>query len=179
MMIGEIRDSETAEIAIQAALTGHLVLSSLHTNTAAAAVARLLDMGVESYLLAATLRCVVGQRLVRRLCERCRARENGAPRAPEATAFLREMHADESEKFWHAVGCANCNGIGYKGRVGVFEVLTVDENVRREIVQGVSTSAVERAARAGGMQTMLEDGLARCRAGETTIEEVLRVAASI
>ena len=179
MMIGEIRDAETAEIAIQAALTGHVVLSSLHTNTAAAAIARLLDMGVESYLLAATLRCVVGQRLVRKLCERCRARENGAPRSAEETTFLRELHADETEKFYHPVGCPSCNGIGYKGRVGVFEVLTVDEAVRREIVPGVSTSGVERAARNAGMKTMLEDGLERCRTGETTIEEVLRVAASM
>jgi general secretion pathway protein E len=180
MMIGEIRDAETAEIAIQAALTGHLVLSSLHTNTAAAAVARLLDMGVESYLLAATLRCAVGQRLVRRLCERCRARETGSTeRSADETLFLRSLGVDEGERFYRAVGCPSCNGIGYKSRVGVFEVLTVDEPVRQEIVPHASTAAIETAGRKFGMRTMLEDGLARCRVGETTVEEVLRVAASI
>jgi general secretion pathway protein E len=117
---------------------------------------------------------------VRRLCDRCRARENGAAtRSAEEATFLRSFGVEESERFYHAVGCPTCNGIGYKGRVGVFEILTVDESVRREIVPGVSTAAVEAAGRKLGMKTMLEDGLARCRAGETTIEEVLRVAASI
>lgn len=179
IMVGEIRDSETAEIAVQAALTGHLVLSSLHTNTAAAAIARLLDMGVESYLLAATLRCIVGQRLVRRLCERCRKLDEPDTRSPEEAAFLVTFRVDASERFYRPVGCPNCNGIGYKGRVGVFEVLTVGDDARRAIVPGVSTDAVERAGRAGGMKTMLEDGLDHCRAGETSIEEVVRVSASI
>ncbi|MEW5726264.1 MAG: type II secretion system ATPase GspE [Pseudomonadota bacterium] len=166
VMIGEIRDRETAEIAVQAALTGHLVLSTLHTNSAAATAGRLLDMGIEPYLLTATVTGLAAQRLVRRLCPDCR-REEEAP--PE----LARLHG--IERLWRPVGCPACAGSGYRGRLGLVEVLALDDGVRRLILRRADVADIQAAARDAGMRTMFEDGLAKVRSGATALEEVLRV----
>jgi general secretion pathway protein E len=172
IMIGEIRDLETARIAVQAALTGHLVLATLHTNSAAAAINRLRDMGVPDYLTAATVVGCVAQRLVRRLCPDC-----AAPEA-DAGALARSLGAREG-RFLRAVGCAACGGVGYRGRTTVLEVLTVDDAVRRLILERADERDVERAAVAAGMRTLRAHGLARAAAGETSLAEVARVAAGL
>ncbi|AOY97539.1 type II secretion system protein GspE (plasmid) [Cupriavidus sp. USMAA2-4] len=154
IMIGEIRDLETAQIAVQASLTGHLVLATLHTNDAASAVTRLTDMGVEPYLLSSSLLGVLAQRLVRRLCPACRRPQDGR---------------------WHAVGCERCGPTGFQGRSGVYELLVVDDAVRRQIHQQAADAEIRAAAVAGGMLTMREDGQRWIDAGQTTLEEVLRV----
>jgi general secretion pathway protein E len=173
IMVGEIRDVETARIAVQAALTGHLVLSTLHTNSAAGAITRLVDMGVEPYLLTSALRAIVGQRLVRTLCPHCRA-----PHA-EPAAALRAIGvaADPTRQpaLCRARGCERCGGTGYLGRSSVAEVLAVGERIRRLVLERSDAVEIERAARAEGMRTMREDGLAKALAGQTTLEEVLRV----
>jgi general secretion pathway protein E len=175
IMVGEMRDSETASIGIQAALTGHLVLTTLHTNNAADAVARLLDLKVESFLLASALRCVVGQRLVRRLCERCRAPAERGDAATESLIERGRLHLNDGETLYKAVGCDWCGGTGYRGRIAIFEVMKFDANLRRHIHDEVETSEIQRLARDAGMTLMLDDGLAKCRAGQTSVSEVLRV----
>ncbi|MCK5910695.1 MAG: Flp pilus assembly complex ATPase component TadA, partial [Caulobacter sp.] len=166
VMIGEIRDSETAQIAVQASLTGHLVLSTVHTNDAAGAVVRLRDMGVEPFLLASTLRMIIAQRLVRRLCPRCRA-----PEAADAgTAAL--IGAEAGTTIFRPVGCADCNHTGYQGRVGVYEAIRVDETLRRLIGQGAS----EQEITAAGLERPLGQEARRyVLEGVTTIEEALRI----
>ncbi|MGV7208185.1 type II secretion system ATPase GspE [Oxalobacteraceae bacterium A2-2] len=155
IMIGEIRDLETAQIAVQASLTGHLVLATLHTNDAAAAVTRLLDMGIEPFLLSSTLLGVLAQRLVRKLCGNCK-------------------RYDGQE--WHAVGCEQCGHTGYQGRVGIYELLQTTEQIRAQIHDRASEAEVKAAALATGMQTMREDGERWLREGVTTRAELLRVA---
>ncbi|HEU4846003.1 MAG TPA: type II secretion system ATPase GspE [Burkholderiaceae bacterium] len=154
IMIGEIRDLETAQIAVQASLTGHLVLATLHTNDAAAAVTRLLDMGIEPFLLSSSLLGVLAQRLVRKLCPSCKS-------------------FDGSQ--WHAVGCTHCGQTGYQGRVGVYELLQTTEQIRAQIHNRASEADVKAAAVAGGMRTMREDGERWLREGVTTQAELLRV----
>ena len=173
IMIGEIRDLETAQIAIQAALTGHLVLSTLHTNSAAAAITRLRDMGVEDYLLTAVLRGVMGQRLVRRLCDSCKVE---APAAPELVArFGLERRTDRRPiTLFHPVGCAACRDTGYRGRQAIAEFLAPDAEIERLIFARTDHSAIERAAVAAGMVTMFDAGIDAALAGTTTIEEVAR-----
>jgi type IV pilus assembly protein PilB len=161
IMVGEIRDPETAEIAFQAALTGHLVLSTLHTNSAAAAVTRLLDLGVEPFLVAASVTLVVAQRLVRRLCTRCRAPSS----------------APGDDPVFRARGCADCHGTGYRGRVGVFELLPVDGTLRELITERAPEAALRRAASARGLPTLAEAAAAKVREGATSPEEVSRVVA--
>jgi general secretion pathway protein E len=178
IMVGEMRDGETAKIGIQASLTGHLVLTTLHTNTAAAAVTRLLDMGVEPFLLASTIRCIVGQRLVRVLCPDCR---RTAP--VDAARLVREprftaLGITPGESVGEPVGCGRCAGSGYRGRQGVFEVLEVTDPIRRLIGARADDAEIERVARDQGMTTIIEDGLAKCRAGVTSVDEILRVTAS-
>ncbi len=170
IMIGEIRDLETAQIAIQAALTGHLVLSTLHTNNAASTLTRLLDMGVEDYLLPSTLNGIVAQRLVRRLFEACR--EPYTP-LPELAAQL--GLAGQELRFWQAKGCAACAQTGYSGRISINETLIMTDQIRRQILQHADASALQRAAVAAGMQPMLQDGIAKVAAGVTSVEEVMRV----
>jgi general secretion pathway protein E len=170
MMVGEIRDRETAEIAIQAALTGHLLLSTLHTNTAAAAVTRLLDMGIDDYLLTSTLHLIVAQRLVRKLCERCRE-----PYDPAADARSRlGVDLDRTLTWYRPVGCPACQG-GYKGRTTIVEALTMSDAVRAKILARADAHQVEQVAIAEGMRTMFAHGIERVNAGLTTAEEVLRV----
>ena len=172
IMVGEIRDLETAQIAVQAALTGHLVLSTVHTNSAAATIARLRDMGLEDYLLAATLRGVLAQRLVRRLCAECR-RESEAP--PEMVRrFGLDRRVSGPIRLWHPVGCAKCRGTGYRGRLAIAEFLRPSPELERLIFARAETAEIERAAVAGGMIPMFDAGLDAALAGTTTVEEVVR-----
>jgi general secretion pathway protein E len=167
IMVGEIRDLETAEIAARAALTGHLVLSTLHTNSAAAAITRLRDMGLEDYLLSAVLRGVLAQRLVRRLCDACKIS------APVPEDFARR-YGFAGTKIWKARGCPACRNTGYRGRQAIAEFLVPDAEIERLIVTGADQAAIERAAVAGGMKTMLQTGMEAVARGETTMEEILR-----
>jgi general secretion pathway protein E len=174
MMVGEVRDLETARVAVQAALTGHTILSTLHTNSAAGAVTRLLDMGIEPFLITSTLNGVLAQRLVRRLCEDCR--EPFVPPAPiEARGADGEMRTIPVERLFHARGCAACGGTGFHGRLAVVEFLVVDAAIARLVLDRAEARDIAAAAVAGGMRTMFDDGLAKARAGLTTLEEVLRV----
>jgi type IV pilus assembly protein PilB len=167
IMVGEMRDAASAKIAIEAALTGHLMLSSLHTNSAPAAPARLVDMGVEPYLVASSLECVIGQRLVRQLCEHCR-RGVTVP-ATDVGLWSGEVAIFES------VGCIRCNDTGYQGRSGIYEVMTVTEEIRTLIVARATASEIGRMAVSQGMRTLHEAGLAKVRAGETSLAELARV----
>jgi len=171
IMVGEIRDLETAQIAIQAALTGHLVLSTVHTNNAASTLTRLLDMGVEAYLMTSTLNAIVAQRLVRRLCRDC---FEPYPPLPELLEQL-GLHDCGDITFWRPVGCAKCNDTGYFGRISINEVLVMSDPIRRQILHHAEATELQRAAFAAGMRPMFQDGIAKTAAGVTTIEEVLRV----
>jgi general secretion pathway protein E len=175
-MVGEIRDAETAHIAIHAALTGHLVLTTLHTETAAAAVPRLLDLGVESFLLKSTLRAVIAQRLVRQLCDRCKTSRELTAADLAADPRYVALGFRPGEILHDPKGCERCGGTGYRGRVGVFEVLEMTEDVRHLVRTDSDSSTIDQAAMAAGMTTMIDDGVAKCRAGNTSPAEVLRVA---
>ncbi len=176
IMIGEIRDLETAQIAIQASLTGHLVLSTVHTNSASATITRLIDMGVESYLLASSVTGVLAQRLVRRLCGVC-----AAPHEPPA-GLMKQLVAEaggawrgSDPRMRRRVGCPACRGTGYDGRIAIGELLVLDTEVRELVQSRASDQVIERAGCGQGMTTLHQSGLARVLAGETTLEEVLRV----
>jgi len=176
-MIGEIRDLETAEIAVQAALTGHLVLSTLHTNSAAATVTRLRDMGLEDYLLTATLKGVLAQRLVRRLCESCKVTEAASEALPTALFERRGLkHLTQGAPIvlHRAVGCAECRGTGFRGRLAIGELLIPSAAIDRLIFARADHAAIERAAIEDGMQPILDSGLLAVLEGQTTLEEVLR-----
>ncbi|WP_428491122.1 GspE/PulE family protein [Rhodopila sp.] len=173
IMVGEIRDGETAQIAVQAALTGHLVLSTLHTNSAAAAVTRLRDMGVEDYLLTAVLRGIMAQRLVRRLCPDCRRAEPAPPELIERFGLDRRT-TDRPIMLSHATGCAACRQTGYRGRTAIAEFLDLGPEIERLIFARADHATIERAAVAAGMELMFDAGLAAALAGETTIEELTR-----
>ena len=175
IMVGEVRDAETAHIAIHAALTGHLVLTTLHTETAAAAVPRLLDLGVEGFLLKSTLRAVIAQRLVRQLCDRCKIKRNLTPADFAADPRFTALGFEVGEAIYEPKGCERCGGTGYRGRVGVFEILKIDESVRGLINAQTDGNAIDKAAVHAGMTTMVDDGVAKCRAGITSTSEVLRV----
>jgi type IV pilus assembly protein PilB len=173
VMVGEIRDPETASIAMQASMTGHLVLSTLHTNDAPSAVSRLIDMGIEPFLITSSLTLVVGQRLARVPCEKCAEPVEAAPRTLELLGL-------EPEEVAHAElrmgpGCGFCSQTGYKGRLGLFEVVRITRTMRELIVAGAGETAIREEAVAGGMRSMRSDGLAKALAGRTTLEEVLRV----
>lgn len=178
IFVGEVRHEETMDVAVRSALTGHLVFSTLHTNDAPGAVPRLLDMGAEPYLVSSSLLGVVAQRLVRLLCPQC-------PESTEPTDAQREelerlgydLTPEQASGLREGTGCSHCNGTGYRGRVGIFEVMPSSEAVQAAIVESGDAAEVRRAALADGMTTMLEAGLQRAYAGETTLEEVLRVAA--
>ena len=170
VMVGEIRDLETAEIAVQASLTGHLVLSTLHTNSAVGAVTRLRDMGVEPFLLASSLIGVLAQRLVRVLCPKCKQ----AFTASASDCAVLDVSADAPPTLYRAVGCAACNSLGYQGRTGIYELIEVDEHLATMIHDGASEHEMERYAR-GHSASIRHDGLRRILEGTTTLEEVLRV----
>ncbi|MBI3898586.1 MAG: type II secretion system ATPase GspE [Gammaproteobacteria bacterium] len=172
IMIGEIRDLETAQIAVQASLTGHLVLATLHTNDAAGAVTRLVDMGIEPFLVASSLIGVLAQRLVRKLCPQCK-REH-IPDAAERQ-LLQVNDAAKNVRIYLPVGCPACSNSGYQGRTGVFELLTVDDAMRSLVHDGASEERIRENARARGLRSIREDGLRWVLAGETSLDEVLRV----
>jgi general secretion pathway protein E len=175
IMVGEVRDPETAHIAIHAALTGHLVLTTLHTETAAAAVPRLLDLGAEGYLLKSVLRAVIAQRLVRILCDRCKTpRKLTAQNLADDPRFGMVGFA-AGDVVHEACGCERCGGAGYRGRAGVFEVLEVTGDVRNLVGAQSDANSLDEAAIKSGMTTMLDDAVAKCRAGITTVPETLRV----
>ncbi len=169
IMIGEIRDLETAEIAVQSALTGHLVFSTLHTNDAPSAVTRLLDMGVETFLVASTVEGLMAQRLVRRICDGCRQEFKAGP------AELESGMPPDIKTFWRGRGCEECRGTGYKGRQGVFELVVVDDAVREMILRREGANRLKKYAVENGMKTLREDGWDRVRSGVTTPEEVVRI----
>ena len=175
IMVGEVRDAETANIAIHAALTGHLVLTTLHTETATAAVPRLLDLGVESFLLKSTLRAVIGQRLVRVLCDRCKAQRRLTAGDVAADPRFEACGFGAGHMLWEPKGCERCGGVGYRGRIGVFEALEVTGEVRDLIGPQTDSNVLDKSALRTGMTTMMEDAIAKCRAGVTSISEVLRV----
>ncbi|GGF51464.1 type II secretion system protein E [Aliidongia dinghuensis] len=171
MLIGEIRDLETAQTAVQASLTGHLILASLHTNDAASAITRLLDMGVEDYLLTSTLSAIAGQRLVRTLCPECK---EAYPAEPELVERLGLEVAREPVTLWRPVGCPACDGAGFRGRTTIFELLIVTDAIRHLIIERAEARKILETAIGEGMVTMYQDGLRKALAGLTTVEEVLR-----
>ncbi|MBK8666961.1 MAG: type II secretion system ATPase GspE [Burkholderiales bacterium] len=173
IMIGEMRDGETAQIAVQSSLTGHLVLSTLHTNTAASAVVRMQDMGVERYLITSTVNGVLAQRLVRRLCSHCKAPVQPAPELLHSSGL--DRFVAPGAPIHEARGCEHCRGTGYQGRTGIHELLVVDEAMRSAILQGQDASALQHLAVRSGMHTLYEDGLRKVAAGVTSLDEVLRV----
>jgi general secretion pathway protein E len=175
IMVGEIRDAETAHIAIHAALTGHLVLTTLHTETAAAAVPRLIDLGIEGFLLKSTLRAVVAQRLVRMLCDRCKVPHRLTAADIENDPRFAVIGFNAGETIHEVGGCERCGGTGYRGRNGVFEILEMSDEVRKLIGPQTDSHTIDTAAMAGGMTTMLADAVAKCRSGMTTVPEVFRV----
>ncbi len=173
IMIGEIRDLETAQIAVQAALTGHMVLSTLHTNDAASTVNRLLDMGMDDYLLTSTVNGILAQRLVRTLCNHCRQAHPALPEVVEEMQLKRYTQADPVMLF-RPVGCDECGGTGYVGRISIVELLVMSDAIRSLIMRHVTAGEIRQQAIAEGMQTMYENGLSKTVMGVTTIEEVLR-----
>jgi len=172
-MIGEIRDKETATIAIEAALTGHLVLSTLHTNDAPSALTRLTEMGVEPFLSASAINCVLAQRLARRLCKECKEKYTPDEAVLKRIGF--PFEPGHPPQLHRAVGCNKCNNIGYKGRMGIHEVMTVTEEIERACVDHASGDEIKRIAVSQGMKTLRDDGFAKALAGTTSIEEVMRV----
>lgn len=174
MMVGEIRDLETAQVAVQSALTGHTILSTLHTNNASAAVTRLIDMGMEPFLISSTVNAVLAQRLVRRLCQACRAPHEAHVRELSALGAAAEGLAGPVQ-LWSAPGCEACGHSGFKGRLAILELLPVDDEIARLVLARAEAREIERAAVATGMRTMLQDGMAKALAGQTTIDEILRV----
>src|SRR5581483_9681786 len=173
ILVGETRDTETAQLMVRAALTGHLVFSTLHTNDAAGAIPRLMDMGVDSFLLPASLLAVLAQRLVRNICPHCKEEE----RDPERI-FARSkvpLLPGQPPRLWRGAGCSACNQSGYKGRVGIYELMTLDDRFHDPIIRRAGAPEFLRLARENGMKTMFEDGLIKASQGMTTIEELLRV----
>ncbi len=173
IMVGEIRDLETAQIAVQAALTGHLVLSTLHSNSAAATITRLRDMGLEDYLLTAVLRGILAQRLVRRLCHACRAEGEASPAIVERFGLAARTGSDRV-RLWHPVGCPACRQTGFRGRLAIAEFLAPGDEVERLIFERADHGQIQRAAVAAGMRTMFDAGIDAALEGLTTIEEVVR-----
>jgi type IV pilus assembly protein PilB len=195
IMVGEIRDGETMQIAIEAAMTGHLVLSTLHTNSAAATLPRLLDMGAEAFLVASTVNVIIGQRLVRKLCNECKSEYKLSDKeiktlnesfdmegmlevlkkAPELKGIISEKNTWKDIKFYHPKGCEQCGKEGLHGRLGIYEVLEMDESIGKLITSNASSDELDRKAREKGMRTMSEDGFIKAVQGITSIEEVMRV----
>ncbi len=173
IMVGEIRDRETAELSIRAAFTGHLVLSTLHTNDAIGTLPRLIDMGVEPFLLPPSLIAIIGQRLIRRLCEGCKVERDDAELVLQAAQF--SIPPGVPPRLWEGKGCESCGGSGYRGRIGIFEILAFDERFHEPILHGPDLGEIRRLAKESGMRTMVEDGIDKALRGLTTVEEVLRV----
>ncbi|MBI4477925.1 MAG: Flp pilus assembly complex ATPase component TadA, partial [Acidobacteria bacterium] len=172
ILVGEIRDFETAEIAVKAALTGHLVLSTLHTNDAPSTINRLMNMGIEPFLVSSSVNLIAAQRLVRRLCKFCKQAHSEPPASLEKIGFTPE-EAVSIAPYRH-VGCDRCNGTGYKGRMGLFEVMEITEELRELILVGASALEIRRKAIEEGMITLRRSGLLKIKDGLTSIEEVVR-----
>jgi len=170
VMIGEIRDHETGEIAIQAALTGHLVLSTLHTNDASGAVPRLIDMGVEPYLVASTVEGVLAQRLVRRLCDACKT-----PYDVVKDKLPPDLAVDDVHQLWTPMGCRTCRDIGYAGRTGIFELLLNDAHIKQLCVKEASAGEIREYALSQGMMSLRQSAWQKAKAGTTSLEEVVRI----
>jgi type IV pilus assembly protein PilB len=179
ILVGEIRDLETSEIAIQAALTGHLVLSTLHTNDAPSTVTRMVDMGVEPFLIASSVIASISQRLARKLCEECK--EPYEPPRDQLLGLGFDPDAPENQdvSFYHGVGCSNCRGTGYWGRIGMFEIMMMNQEIRELVVKRASADQVKEAALANGMVTLAEDALDKAIHGVTDIDEILRVVSTV
>ena len=173
VMVGEIRDRETADMAINAALTGHFVLSTLHTNDAAGAIARLTDIGIKPFLVAAALRASLAQRLARRICPHCKRAYQPAPREMHALGLSSTQISGAS--FAHGAGCSACHGTGYRGRLGIFEIFLVNDDLRDLVYGNASAARLRQRAKEGGMRTLREDGIRKVLAGHTTIAEVASV----
>jgi type II secretory ATPase GspE/PulE/Tfp pilus assembly ATPase PilB-like protein len=171
ILIGEIRDQETAQIAVQASLTGHLVFSTLHTNDAPGAVTRLVDMGVEPYLVASSLEAVLAQRLVRVLCKHCKQIDD----SPTAQAFKARLGIPASVTIYKSIGCRECRNTGFHGRHAIFEWMDSDSEIRQLVLKNASSDQIRDAARRAGMKTLAEDGWRLVRQGITTVEEILSV----
>lgn len=174
IMIGEIRDAETAQIAIQSSLTGHLVLSTIHTNSAPATITRLIDMGLEPFLISSTISCVVAQRLVRKLCEKCKQVYHPTPDLLRGLGITE--HEAKNITFYKAVGCPECNGTGYKGRLAIFEVMKMSPEIAKLTKEKADDKIITKKAVEEGMTTLVQDGLNKIKLGLTTINEVLEVA---
>jgi type IV pilus assembly protein PilB len=174
LMVGEVRDSETARIAVEGALTGHMVLSTLHTNDAPSALTRLIEMGIEPFLVASALECVVGQRLARMLCAHCKA----PTVLPAAALRSHGLPADSDIAAYDPVGCVRCGGIGYRGRTGLYEVMTMSEELRSLALRSASADQFAATAVREGMRRLREDGLEKVTAGITSMAEVARVTGS-
>jgi type IV pilus assembly protein PilB len=172
ILVGEIRDKETAEIAVQASLTGHLVFSTLHTNDAPSAIARLLDLGLEPFLVTATLEGIIAQRLVRKICTNCKSEYT----PPEEQLMELELKLDDVQgrKFWYGKGCDACNNTGYRGRLGIYEIMMLDDDMRDMIVKHASTQVLRAESKKRGMKTLRQAGLMAIYDGITSIEEVVR-----
>ncbi|MEK7136969.1 MAG: ATPase, T2SS/T4P/T4SS family, partial [Patescibacteria group bacterium] len=179
ILVGEVRDPDTASIAVNAAMTGHLVLSTLHTNDAATAIIRLRNMGVEPFLISSTVNMIIAQRLVRKICVQCRSSIEVS--ASELTKSISEHSANhilrkrDSVRLYRGKGCDACAGTGYRDRTGIFEVMIVTDAIRSLVAESADAEVIEKAAIQGGMTTMLDDGLEKAVEGITTLEEVLRV----
>jgi type IV pilus assembly protein PilB len=172
ILVGEIRDFETAEIAIKAALTGHLVLSTLHTNDAPSTISRLMNMGIEPFLVATSVNLICAQRLVRRLCMDCKVQDKVSPQVLMDAGFTPEEA--RTVKVWKRQGCPNCGNKGYRGRVGLYEVVEVTDDLRELILVGASALELRKKAIEQGMMTLRRSGLVKAAAGVTTLEEVMR-----
>ncbi|PSO43616.1 hypothetical protein BRC20_00915 [Candidatus Saccharibacteria bacterium QS_8_54_8] len=199
VMVGEIRDGETADLAVQAALTGHIVLSTLHTNSAAGVLPRLIDMGIEPFLVSSVINTVIGQRLVRRICDKCVTERESTeaenhsiqevlgsilPESGEASQELKDDIGYEvlpgldqnAYTLYEGSGCKDCNGEGYKGRTGIFEVFSITDEMEKILVSGMTSGQVQEQAQKDGMITMRQDGYLKALNGVTTLDEVARVA---
>jgi type IV pilus assembly protein PilB len=173
VMVGEIRDFETAEIAVKAALTGHLVLSTLHTNNSIATIIRLLNMGIDKFLIASSVSVVIAQRLVRRVCSNCKKEVEVSE---EIAGFFERIGSDvRKEPFYKGTGCKQCSGSGYWGRLAIHESLFMDHNIKEAIINDKSEIDLREAARQQGWRPLVEEGLVKARRGLTTLEEVIRV----
>ncbi|MBU6210489.1 MAG: Flp pilus assembly complex ATPase component TadA, partial [Planctomycetes bacterium] len=172
ILVGEVRDLETAQIAIQASLTGHLVFTTLHTNDAPSSILRLVDLGVETFLLTATLEAIVAQRLVRRVCTKCK--ETYVPTEEQLMELSLKPEDVRGRTFCRGKGCDHCNRTGYKGRMALFEIMVLDDTLRELIMQQANTSVLRAEARKRGMRTLREIGLLSIYDGQTTIDEVVR-----
>jgi type IV pilus assembly protein PilB len=170
-MVGEIRDQETAKIAVEAALTGHLVLSTLHTNDAPTAITRLVEMGIEPFLVASAVDCVVAQRLARTLCQHCKQRTIISAEVLRDHGFRSHIDIEAYEP----VGCSRCGGSGYKGRVGLYEVMTVSDEIRHLAIERAPADRISEVAMRDGMRRLRDDGLEKVKQGRTSIAEVARV----